>query len=82
MVGPAPGSTPMRKPSAVPRAMAQRLRAQSAAVSITSRMPYRALRIRMSVTCSAPTSTSPSPKSPMATGRNSTPSSISLKPKA
>src|SRR3972149_10605333 len=34
MVGPAPGSTPMKKPSTVPRTMAQRLRAQSPADSI------------------------------------------------
>ena len=82
MVGPAPGSTPMRKPITVPRAMAQRLRAQSVAVSMTSRMPKRPWRMRMSAACSAPTRTSPSPKRPMATGRNSTPSSSSLKPKA
>jgi hypothetical protein len=35
----------------------------------------------MSVTFSAPTSTSPIPNSPIATGRKSTPSSISLMPK-
>src|SRR5688572_11494394 len=39
IVGPAPGSTPMKNPSTAPRTMAQRLRAQSAAVSITSRRP-------------------------------------------
>ena len=38
-VGPAPGSMPTRKPSTVPRTIAQRLRAQSAALGITSRRP-------------------------------------------
>ena len=61
MVEPAPGRTPTRKPRTVPRAIAQRLRAQSVEVSMTSRRPYRALRTRMSVTLSAPTSTSPIP---------------------
>ncbi len=38
-VGPAPGSMPTAKPTTVPRAIAQRLLTQSAAVGITSRRP-------------------------------------------
>ena len=71
---------PTRKPITVPRAIAHLLRVQSAMLGSTS----RSLRLVFSAPapfCSAPASTSPRPNRPIAAGRKSMPSIISMMPK-